>query len=87
MEKSSEMEPDPDRRVLTDFESWDDFDEKFSVDVMDRCRNEGREEGIEENTRKTVSRMIENGFDLDQICTATDLSRDEVEEIRNRHSG
>ena len=85
-EMEREMEPDPDRRVLTDFESWDDFDEKFSVDVMDRCRNEGREEGIEENTRKTVSRMIENGFDLDQICTATDLSRDEVEEIRSRHS-
>ena len=86
-EMERELEPDPGKRVLTDFESWDDFDEKFSVDLLDRGIEQGIEQGIEKTNRETVQRMLAKGYGLDEICSVTNLSREEVEEIRNQSSG
>ena len=72
--------------VLSEFESGIGIDYMDSVDLMDRCRDlgieEGRKVGIKESNRKLVSGMFANGYDLDRICLVTKLSRDEVEQFR-----
>ena len=79
------------RGKVKDFLSWKEFDKRFALDLMDSGWNTGiemgRARGIEENTNEAVSRMLANGFNLHEICLVTDLSRDEVEEIRNQSSG
>lgn len=42
----------------------------------------GREEGKHEACRNNAKKMLEEGFDIDTIIRITDLSRDEIEELK-----
>ena len=82
-----EIEPDPDKRVLADVESMNEIETRFGRHLYDHGIEFGREQGIEQTVKDTVFRMSAHGFDLDDICVATDLSRDEVEKLRSQRSG
>ena len=76
------------RDKVEDFLLWKAFDKRFTLDLMDSDWKtgveQGRRKGIEETTEKAVLRMLANGFDLNEICLVTDLSRDEAKRLRNR---
>ena len=74
-----EIEPDPEQRVLSEIETIKDLEAWFAYDKYDQ--------GREENAREIAIRLIATGDDLDKICSVTELSRDEVEKLRDQHSG
>ena len=78
-----DLEPDPDRRVLSDTESIEDIERYFGLDKYYQGIEEGREEGRQQTARENASRMLASGFDLDQICFVTELSRSEVKMLRD----
>ncbi len=47
-------------------------------------RQKGIQEGIQEGSIKIAKKMLAKGFEIDTICDLTDLTPDELEQLRNR---
>ena len=44
----------------------------------------GRQKGIQEGSIKIAKKMLAKGFEIGTICDLTDLTPDELEQLRNR---
>ena len=49
---------------------------------IQKGRQEGIEEGMQKGMEEVVLNMLENGFDLDSISKATNLSREEIKKMK-----
>ena len=59
------------------------FDQRWDrIYKFEEGKKEGKKEGIEEGLQKVVLNMLENGFDLDSISKATNLSREEIRKMQ-----
>ena len=52
-------------------------------EIMDRCRQEGIDQGTEQASRRIAERMIIHGISDQTISESTELPLDEVRELRN----
>ena len=47
-------------------------------------RQKGIQEGAEKKREQIAKKMLVKGFEIDTICDLTDLTPDELEQLRNR---
>lgn len=57
---------------------------KLPNSYFDRGYGKGKEEGRKEERKTIVARMLKNGLELQLIVKMTDLSRTEVEKIKQQ---
>ena len=48
---------------------------------LDEVREDGREEGIKENSLKVAKGMKAKGYDIKDIIELTDLTKEEIERL------
>ena len=52
-------------------------------EIMDRCRQEGIDQGTEQTSRRIAERMIREGMSDQSVSECTDFPLNEVSELRN----
>ena len=73
----SEAIPDADERLLDKIgETW----------TLNALRERQFEYGRQKEREEIATRMLKSGVDVEQICFTTNLSREEVEQLRNGRS-
>ena len=77
----SEAIPNADQRML------DKIEKSWTITTLRQVEfDDGRREGRQEEREVIAIRMLESEVDIEQICYATNLSREEVEKLRNGRS-
>ena len=55
--------------------------------LFEQIKNEGLEQGLEQGEKKALAKVAENlireGMDIARVCKMTELSREQVEKLRN----
>ena len=52
-------------------------------EIMDRCRQEGIDQGTEQTSRRIAERLIREGMSDQSVSKCTDIPLNEVSELRN----
>ena len=61
--------------------------EKGREEGKEKGRKEGKEKGREEGKEEVALRMLQQGMDLQLIAQITDLSIQQLQKLKNKHSG
>ncbi len=51
------------------------------TEVIDKIEQRGEERGMKEEARNTAIKMIERGFEIEEITEITGLSEEEIKEL------
>ena len=51
--------------------------------LFEQIKNEGLEQGEKKALAKVAENMIREGIDIARVCKMTELSREQVEKLRN----
>ena len=59
-------------------------DERLRLAENDEYREKGIEEGIQQNQKETALKMLQDNLDLDTISKYTELSIEEIEQLKSK---
>ena len=76
-----------DEKLVTEYRTWKDENERINASIINEERKEARQEGLEEGRveakKEIVLEMYRNNISLDMISKCTNLSQEEIKNIIN----